>query len=118
MKKILFLFSAVIMMALVSCGSSKEAETIYNKIQQGEEISQEDCHYMIEYLEKPLTESVKIISETQDINEIQEKLTKIGEKYPYVQPFSQYLASHYYDLDAENQEEFGEVSQKLQNMLR
>ena len=118
MKKLLYLFSAVAMLALAACGSnSKEAESIYGKIQAGEEITQEDCHHMIGYLEKPLTEAVEIMKDCKNVTEVQEKFTKLSEKYPFVQPFTQYLASHYYDLDSDNQKEFQEVQQKLQNIL-
>ena len=118
MKKLLFFLSTVVLIALASCSGKNEAEKIFGKIQAGDEISQEECHFMIEYLEHPLVEAVDIIKDTSDLTEIQEKLTKINEKYPYVQPFTEYLSVHYYDLDKENQEEFGEITQKLQRMLR
>lgn len=119
MKKLLFLFSAVMMLALVSCdGKGKQAEQIFAKIEADEELSQNDYHFMIEYVEDALEDAVKVLKQDPDLTKVQEKLTKINEKYPFTQPFTAYLLSHSYLLDKENLDELSEVQEKLQQMLQ
>lgn len=118
MKKLLFLFSAVIMLTLASCSGGKDAEAIYGKIQAGEEITQNDYHKMIDYIKVPLMDAVKELKDCKSITEVQEKMGKLSEKYPFVQPFTQYLTLHVNDMSAENQEDFSKITEELQKLLQ
>lgn len=115
MKKLLFLFCAVLAITFASCGNGgKDAQVIYEKIQAGETLSQDDYKVMIDYIEKPLLKAVDEIKDAKEVTDLEKKFSELSEKFPYVQPFTQYLTSHAYDLDEDNMEEFGKVLKKLQ----
>lgn len=113
------MFSAVILMAMVSCSGNGAPEKIYDKIQAGDEITQEDYHQMIDYLKKPVTEALAALkegAETGDFSNVQPTLEKLDAKYPYVHTFSQCIAEHYFELDDNNKAEFDKLYEDLQNL--
>lgn len=109
MKKLLVLFSMVVMLVIASCNGGAKYEAISEKIQNGEQLTQADYKMMLEYIKKPFEESIKLMKEAasattpQEMRDLSEKSENILNQYPFAQEFSAYLQDHYNDLDEANQ---------------
>lgn len=122
MRKLVYFFSAILMLSIASCAGVGDCKDLYNKVQAGEELTQDDYSKMISYLETPLNETANLLAANAtgvnvDFAKIQDKLQKIGEKYPYVQPFTQCLLLNADKLSPENLNKFTELQNKMQKKL-
>lgn len=118
MKKLFYLFSAILIMALASCSSKADYEQIAQKIDNGDEITQADYAKMIEYLETPAIETFKAFKEItpDNMHEIAAKTEEINAKYPYADPFARCIQQNMANLDEENIKKFQELELKIQKL--
>ena len=118
MKKLLYFFSAVVIMALASCSSNADYEQIDQKLANGDELTQADYSKMIDYVEAPLLETIALFKQAtpDNLEELAKKGEEIKAKYPYADAFATALQQNTEKFDDENLKKFDALKEKITNL--
>lgn len=115
MKKILLFFAACMMILATSCGGNGDAKAVYEKIENHQELSQDDYTVMIKYVDEALSSGLlmddKEMSD-QDMDEFIKKTDEWKKKYEYLQEFIGEIGDGS-KLDDKNKKLFEELNNKL-----
>ena len=113
MKKVLSLALLALVFILPSCGSSQgNAESVNQKIEKGEQLSQEDYSVMLDYLTDAMTSAEHKLKEIGDDKEkLKDFETQMHKNYPYSETFMKNLSSAK-DLDDANKKKLQELFAK------
>lgn len=123
MKKLTFLFSSLLLLMLAACGNKVDYASINDKIADGEQLTQEECGEMINYLHEPIKHMIDLIKEMAhaDLGEyenIQDKIENLNQQYPYAESFIKYLTVHADELQGENATNFEKMNEELEKTMR
>lgn len=115
MKKVLFLFAAIVMFAITSCGSSSaDAKAVAEKIESGAELTQSDYKVMLDYCQDVMAKTESLYKQAKEAQKdmdldkakkVMEEAQALPEKFPYADKFMECIASAD-DLDEANQKAF------------
>lgn len=125
MRRLLYLFSVVLVTFsfVVSCASSSDNDTydvIYEKIQNGDELSQGNYARMIEYVGNATVEAVTMLKNAKpgEYDNPYQVFDIINDKYPFVQVFDEYMAENKELMNDKNRENFKEIKQRVLKALQ
>lgn len=115
MKKFLLFFAVCAMVIVTSCGGDQKS--VYEKIQDGQELTQDDYTVMIEYLDDAMSSNPMMdegaMSEISDMDAISKKLDEWKQKYEYMEEYNKVLNANIDKLNDKNQKLLDEINEKL-----
>lgn len=118
MRKIIFLFAAFMMVIVSSC--SGDSKAVYEKIEKGQELTQDDYTVILEYLDDAMSSMPSVdtgeMNDDKRMDDFTKKTDEWNKKYEYTQKFITALSEAEFEnkLNAKNKKLLDELNKKAE----
>ena len=110
----------VLMVVMAACGAASTPEEVIKKYDEGKDLKSSEYEVLIEYAEKYLDETGKIISTTSDPTQMINAATELEKRYPQAEGSFRVLIQDRQSgkMDEETSKKFDSTMDKFEKILQ